>query len=342
MTKTVLDSLNAGLQRAFAEDERVLLLGEDLLDPYGGAFKVGRGLSSQYPARVFTSPVSEAGLAGIAGGLALRGLKPVVEIMFGDFLTLVMDQVLNSITKFGWMYGGQVDVPLVIRTPMGGRRGYGPTHSQSLEKHFLGIPGLTVLAPAALGDPGGLLSDAILHDPGPVLFVENKLLYLEPVRAPADLTEFELTAHTFEGDYAPAYTLRIAGAPPPTLTIVTYGYAAELARQAVLKLAYEHEIFVELLILTRLSFQNNRFFAEAFQPALARTGRLLAVEEGTHTLGWGAEVLARAAEALGPALRAAGRVAAADTPIPASTPLEDVALPQVADVIGAAVRLVRT
>lgn len=336
---SVLDSLNAGLQRAFAQDERVVLLGEDILDPYGGAFKVVRGLSSQYPSRVFTSPVSEAGLAGIAGGLALRGLKPVVEIMFGDFLTLVMDQVLNSITKFGWMYGDALAVPLVIRTPMGGRRGYGPTHSQSLEKHFLGIPGLTVLAPAALGNPGELLYQAICRDSGPVLFVENKLQYLEPVRGAAELPEFDLTELTFEGDYAPAYGLRIAGAPPPMLTLTAYGYAAELARRAALELAYQHEIFVEVLIPTRLSFQNNAFFAELLNAALQRTGRLLAVEEGTSALGWGAEVLARAAEALGPSLRAAGRVAAADTPIPASVPLEAAVLPQVADIVASVRKL---
>lgn len=338
---TVLDSLNAGLHRAFAEDKRVLLLGEDILDPYGGAFKVPRGLATQYPARVFTSPVSEAGLAGMAGGLALRGLKPVVEIMFGDFLMLTADQLLNSITKFGWMYGGQVDVPLVIRTPMGGRRGYGPTHSQTIEKHFLGMPGLMVLAPAALGDPGALLADAILHDPGPVLFVENKLLYLEPVRAAADLPEFELTPHALLGDYAPAYSLRIAGAPPPTITLTAYGYAAELARSAALQLAYEHEIFVEVLVPTRISFSDNAFFDDLLLPAVGRTGRLLAVEEGTAALGWGAEVLARAAEALGPGLLAAGRVAADDTPIPASTPMEDAALPQVADILTEAIRIAR-
>ncbi|TAK14518.1 MAG: alpha-ketoacid dehydrogenase subunit beta [Anaerolineae bacterium] len=336
---TVLDSLNAGLHRAFAEDERVLLLGEDILDPYGGAFKVPRGLATQYPARVFTSPVSEAGLAGMAGGLALRGLKPVVEIMFGDFLMLTADQLLNSITKFGWMYGGQVDVPLVIRTPMGGRRGYGPTHSQTIEKHFLGVPGLTVLAPAALGNPGALLADAILNDPGPVLFVENKLLYLEPARAASDLPEFELTPHTFPGDYAPAYSLRISGAPPPTVTIAAYGYAAELARKAALLLAYEHEIFVEVLVPTRISFPGNAYFDNLLLPAVQRTGRLLAVEEGTAALGWGAEVLARVAETLGSNLRAAGRVAAEDTPIPASTPMEDAALPQAGDIVREVIRI---
>jgi pyruvate/2-oxoglutarate/acetoin dehydrogenase E1 component len=126
---TVLDSLNAALHRAFAADERVYLIGEDVLDPYGGAFKVTRGLSARYPERVLTSPISEAGITGVAAGLALRGLRPVVEIMFGDFVTLIADQLVNHIAKFGWMYSGgktaqdRVNLPLVIRTPMGGRRG---------------------------------------------------------------------------------------------------------------------------------------------------------------------------------------------------------------------------
>src|SRR5690606_25722624 len=141
---------NAALHAAFAADENVLMLGEDLLDPYGGAFKVARGLSSAYPARVLTTPISEAAIVGLAAGMALRGLRPVVEIMFGDFITLAADQLVNHISKFRWMYNDRVNLPLVVRTPMGGRRGYGPTHSQSLEKLFLGVSGLRILAPSAL------------------------------------------------------------------------------------------------------------------------------------------------------------------------------------------------
>jgi pyruvate/2-oxoglutarate/acetoin dehydrogenase E1 component len=114
----VLDSLNAGLHRAFQADERVYLLGEDVLDPYGGAFRVSRGLSSEYPQRVITTPISEAGIVGVATGMALRGLRPVVEIMFGDFLTLAADQLINHAAKFRYMYNEAVRVPLVVRTPM--------------------------------------------------------------------------------------------------------------------------------------------------------------------------------------------------------------------------------
>src|SRR4030067_3642529 len=190
---TVLDSLNAALHQAFARDDRILLLGEDILDPYGGAFKVTRGLSSKYPARVFTTPISEAGIIGVGAGLALRGFRPIVEIMFGDFLPLPADQLINHVAKFRWMYNQKVRLPLVVRTPMGGRRGYGPTHSQTLEKIFMGIPGLKLLAPHTLGKPGQLLLSAInSSNEEPVLFIENKLLYYLHVQEPSDLMEFEM------------------------------------------------------------------------------------------------------------------------------------------------------
>ena len=152
---TLLEALNQALHQAFAADERVCLLGEDVLDPYGGAFRVSHGLSTAYPERVLTTPISEAGIVGAAAGMALRGLRPVVEIMFGDFLTLAADQIINHLSKFQWMYNDQVRVPMLIRTPMGGRRGYGPTHSQTLEKHFLGVPGLRVLPPPRWATPAG-------------------------------------------------------------------------------------------------------------------------------------------------------------------------------------------
>ena len=180
--------------------------------------------------------------------MALRGLRPVLEIMFGDFTTLIADQLINHISKFRWMYNDSVTVPLVIRTPMGGRRGYGPTHSQSLEKLFLGVPGLTVLAPAnfsAVDDsPGNLLKNAILHSDSPVLFIENKLQYLLPLLTLEDLADFDLKLCYDPGDIEqqyPIYVLRIKGAPPASVSMSAYGYSAELARQAQLKLAFEEE-----------------------------------------------------------------------------------------------------
>lgn len=350
---TVLSSLNDGLHTAFASDERVHLLGEDVLDPYGGAFKVSRGLSNAYPQRVWSSPISEAGIVGIATGMAMRGLRPVVEIMFGDFLTLAADQIVNHATKFTWMYNGSnsnpaVSLPLVVRTPMGGRRGYGPTHSQTLEKMFLGVPGLRVVAPDSIagGDntrPGDLLANAILHESQPVLFIENKLQYLLPVQTKNALSEWDVSMLDGQGESIqigtpvryPAYVMKVRGASPASLTLTAYGYMAELARQAVLRLAYEYEIFAELVTFTQLS----PFWISPLLQSCQKTGGLLAIEEGTATLGWGAEILARIAEASPSHMSRLGRLAAKDTPVPASRPLEEAVLPGVESIIQASIEM---
>jgi len=327
---TVLDRLNFALHHAMETDERVTILGEDILDPYGGAFKVTRGLSTKFPMRVLTTPISEAAIVGVANGMALRGLRPVVEIMFGDFITLIADQLVNHASKFRWMYNDQVRVPVVVRAPMGGRRGYGPTHSQSLEKMFLGVPGLKVVAPNSLGDPAELLAAAIADD-DPVLFVEHKLLYTRPLLEPGkgDLIEFQVEK---TGDAYPAFMLRPADSA--RLTIACYGYNFEYARAAALDLLMEHEIFVEIVLFSQLS----PFDLEPVFSSLARTRKLLTVEEGTLSLGWGAEVAARAVERMdGLRIR---RVAALDLPVANAKSLEDAILPSVQDIINAALSLV--
>lgn len=316
---TVLESLNLALHDVMATDDRACVLGEDILDPYGGAFKVTKGLSTKFPDRVTTTPISEAAIVGMAAGMALRGWHPIVEIMFGDFTTLVVDQVVNHASKFRWMYNEQVRVPLVIRTPMGGRRGYGPTHSQSLEKLFLGVPGLRVVAPTAAGDPGALLCSAVADDE-PVLFVEHKVLYLHHLwETDAD---FDVTRSGPE--HAPHYLLGVRHGGRPTVTVVAYGHMAELAREAVARLAYELELFVELVVPTGLA----PFDVAPVLESVRRTGALLVAEEGTVTAGWGAEVLARVVEEA-PTLRAVRRVAAPDHPIPSSGAMEDLVLPGV-------------
>ena len=340
--QTVLDSLNRALHTALMDDPKVLMLGQDILDPYGGSFKVSRGLSSEFPDRVLTTPVSEAGITGIAGGMALRGLRPVVEIMFGDFTTLISDQVVNYLAKYNLMYDENVPCPVVIRTPMGGRRGYGPTHSQTLEKHFIGVPGLTVLAPFhlmsdhPLGAPGELLYSAITGIDSPVLFVENKLQYLLKLFTPEDQVDFSIEKIQSNGQvYQPCYHVTLQSSPPPQVTLAAYGYMAHLAMQAAQQLAYEDEIFCEIFIATCLTT------LAPLWPLAGRTGRLLAVEEGTRTLGWGAEVLAGAAEALGAGLKKAGRAAARDTVVPAAKDLEEACLPGVMDIINHVREMVR-
>lgn len=336
--RTTLESLNAGLQAAFAADERVLLLGEDVLDPYGGAFKVSHGLSTNFPDRVLTTPISEAGITGAGIGLALGGFRPVVEIMFGDFITLALDQLMNSAGKFGWMYNPLAAPAMVLRTPMGGRRGYGPTHSQTLEKHLLGAPGLTVLAPfhlsgdSDLGEPGRLLRDAILASTGPVVFIENKLQYLLPLLDVSPSSELEL--ETRGGPLAPVHILSLRGTPPAAVTLAAYGYAGELCLQAQRQLAYEHEVFVEVAVLTQLAPFDLYIILESARG----TRRLLTVEEGGRSLGWGAEVLAQAGEVI-PGISLA-RVAALDLPVPSSPALESEVLPDVDSIIQAVKKMV--
>jgi pyruvate/2-oxoglutarate/acetoin dehydrogenase E1 component len=254
--------------------------------------------------------------------------------MFGDFVTLVADQLINHAAKFQWMYNDQVRVPLVVRTPMGGRRGYGPTHSQSLEKIFLGVPGLRVVAPNTLSDPADMLQAAILEDDQPVLFVEHKLLYTCALleAGQGELRDFHMETH---GGQYPAHTLRFAGGPPASLTIATYGYHFELARAAALKLAYDYEIFAEILVYSQLS---------PYQPALlldsvGRTGRLLTIEEGTLTHGWGAEMGALVSAA-GYRLKTA-RAAGLDLPIANAKSLEDEILPSLEKIVGMAIALVK-
>ncbi|MGB9640122.1 MAG: alpha-ketoacid dehydrogenase subunit beta [Anaerolineales bacterium] len=325
---TILESLNRALLQVLSDDPQALLIGEDILDPYGGAFKVTQGCSTLYPDRVLASPISEAAIVGVATGMAMRGLHPIVEIMFGDFITLIADQLINHLTKFRWMYNDQVRVPLVIRTPMGGYRGYGPTHSQTLEKIFLGIPGIKVVAVNSLSDPGKLLYDVVLSEQDPVLFIEHKLLYPLPIfdeTLNRDLLRTSLPANSA----FPTYRLTLRGAPDPQLTILAYGYMVELASQALLKLAYEEEIFCEVIVPTQLA----PFEITPLLDFIRKTKHLITLEEGTRPVGWGAEILAQIMEQTNYPPISAARIAAKDHPIPASPILENNTLPGLTEII---------
>ena len=333
----VVQNLNAALHGVMTDCEEALLIGEDLLDPYGGAFKVSRGLSKRFAGRVLATPISEAGFIGLGTGLAMRGLRPIVEIMFGDFLSLGVDQILNHLTKFQWMYNGQVEAPVVIRTPVGGGRGYGPTHSQSLEKMFLGMPGLVVVALSLRHDPGELLRRAIISDPRPVLFIEQKVLYSKRLRPePPVGMVFELPESERQALY-PTGIWRPDGAPGD-LTIVAYGAMAELVEQAIGVSFEADEVLAELVVPAQLA-------PLRIEPILAsarRTGRLLVVEEGTAPWGFGAEVVARVAEASGDRPVRSARVAAHHLPIPNARPAEECVLPSVERVVRMIRELVRS
>ena len=202
----------------------MVVLGEDIADPYGGAFKVTRGLTTAYPDRVLTTPVSEAGMVGVAAGLAMSGYRPIVEIMFGDFVSLAFDQIVNHVTKYPAMYAGRVTCPVIVRVPSGGHRGYGPTHSQSLEKHFLGVPGLMVVAASPFHDPAAVLG-ALLQRDEPVIYVEHKLLYAEPIVRPDRGRVGDAVGR--EGGSPgslPTVTLSFVDPADCTATVLAYGY----------------------------------------------------------------------------------------------------------------------
>jgi 2-oxoisovalerate dehydrogenase E1 component len=326
--------LNETLHAIFAARDDVVLFGEDVLDPYGGAFKVTAGLSDAYPDRVLTTPISEASLFGVAAGMALRGQRPILEIMFGDFVALGLDQVVNGISKFREMYDDQVTVPLVVRAPMGARRGYGPTHSQSLEKLLLGIPNICVVAASECYDVGALLTAAV-EDERPVFFIENKLLYGRTIRGPEHGHIGELAVRE-SGDRYPALTFSATAFAEGTATIVTYGGLLPIVLDAVTELVLEHEIFCEVVALSQLVPME----LDAVLESVARTGALVTAEEGTLTGGFGAEIAARVQEAAWSDLRApVQRIAARDGIIPSARPLEDAMLPSVEDVVDAVIEL---
>lgn len=331
MKQTVLKSLNDALHEMMDDDQRVVVMGEDIADPYGGAFKVTRGLSTRFSNRVWPTPISEAGFVGVASGMAMRGLYPVVEIMFGDFLMLAADQLVNHAAKFRWMYDDKVEVPMVVRTPMGGRRGYGPTHSQTLEKHLMGVPGLGVVAATPLVDPGPMLRRAVVEDRRPLLFVENKKMYARQVTEPDDGMVGPMVARRTDGAY-PTVTLSFGDFDEADATLVAYGGMTELAMEAAQRLLIEHERYVEVVVPTSL----HPLDVEPIAESVGRTGRLVVCEEASEALGFGAEVCARVCQEAFSALeRSPRRVAARPVPIANAPEVEREILPNVDDLVEA-------
>lgn len=316
-----------GVQEALREemmrDPHVFLMGEDI-GVYGGAFGATRGLLAEFgPERVRNTPISEATIVGAGIGAALTGMRPVVEIMFMDFVTLAMDQIANHAAKFRYMYGEQARVPLVIRTPAGGGRSYGATHSQSLEAWFLHVPGLKVIAPATPADVKGLLKSAI-RDDNPVLCVEHKRLYAVAGPVP-------------DGDVTVPIGQAMIRREGEDLTLAAYSYYVGIALQAAEALV-RHGINAEVVDLRTLAPLDT----ETVLDSVRKTGRLICIEEGARTGGVGAEVAARVAEGAYEYLDAPiRRIAAPDIPIPFSPVLEEAALPKLDDIVQTALDLLQ-
>jgi acetoin:2,6-dichlorophenolindophenol oxidoreductase subunit beta len=309
----VIEDINATLHELMATHAQMHVIGEDLLDPYGGAFKATKGLSTRFPGRVLTTPLCEATIVGFAAGLAMRGIPVMAEIMFGDFATLIFDQLVNHAAKASWMFDGAVEVPMVVRVPMGGGRGYGPTHSQSIEKHFCGWPGLTVLAANIYRSPGALLREAVGLK-SPVLFVENKVMYAKAVQL----------------DGLSKSSAR------PDIGILTYGGTAEICVAAAALLAKNEELDIEVVAIEQLW----PFDHDAVLNLARRCSRILVVEESSEGWGFAAECGATIASAGLSGLRFAS-LTAPNHPIPNSREWELRILPNVAGVHDAALALVR-
>lgn len=324
---SIRDSLRRNMQR----DARIVLLGEDIESPYGGAFKVTKGLSEEFPGRVRNTPISEASIVGVGNGLALAGFVPVCEIMFGDFLTLAADQLINHASKFRYMYNDQVRVPLVVRTPMGGRRGYGPTHSQSLEKHFLGLPDTTVLALNQRCDPGSIYDAVFSSIDGPMIVIENKLLYASRLGLPVK------AGYRIEHSDDRFPTVRLKPSEPPEVTVFCYGGMLPIAEEAVAAALEEFELVSEVICPSQIYPLD----PVSVMQSLAQTRRLVILEEGVGFGGLGAELIAKIHGRSAGLMQSVKRVSPPEHPIPSCAVMENEILPNVERAVAAIVECVR-
>jgi pyruvate/2-oxoglutarate/acetoin dehydrogenase E1 component len=313
---TYVDAINQALREEMERDESVVLLGQDI-GAFEGAFRTTRGLHARWPERVLDTPIAESGTIGIAIGAALLGWRPVVEMQFADFISCGFNQLVNVAAKL--YYRWQVPCPIVVRLPSGGGVGAGPFHSQNPEGWFAHTAGIKVVCPATAADAMGLLKAAI-RDPNPVMVFEHKFLYR---RIKSALPEGEAAARIGE-----ARVMR----PGRHLTLIGYGASTWTCLEAAEELA-KGGVEAEVVDLRTLV----PYDEETVLASVKRTGRALVVHEAPLTLGFGAEVAARLADAAFPWLDAPiRRVAYPDRPVPYAKNLEKVLLPDKAKVLAAA------
>ena len=317
---TYIEAIRQALWEEMERDERVFLIGEDI-GHYGGAFKITLGFLEKFGEnRVIDTPIAESAIVGAAAGAAIMGRRPVVEMQFADFIACAFDQIVNVVAKFRYRTG--TNIPLVIRGPFGGRVHGGPFHSQCPEGWFVHVPGLKVLAPSTPSDAKGLLKAAI-RDPDPVIYFEHKYLYR---RIKGTVLGADAVVPIGKAE------IKREGAD---LSIITYSAMLHQAFEAATRLSRKG-ISAEILDLRTLLPLDR----EAIAATARKTGKVLIVHEATRTGGVGGEVAAVAAEAAfdrldGPIVR----VAAPDTPVPFTAPLEDAFLPNADRIVAAAERL---
>lgn len=312
---TYLEAVRQAMWEEMKRDERVFLIGEDI-GRYGGAFGVTMGMLDEFgPERIRETPISEPTIIGAAVGAALLGMRPIAEIMFMDFILLVMDQLANQAAKMRFMFGGKATVPMVVRMPGGSGSGAAAQHSQSLESILMHIPGLKVVIPSTPYDAKGLLLSSI-RDPNPVCFIEHKLLYKTKGLVP-------------EGEYAIPLGQADIKRSGKDITVVTASVMVQKTLKASEKLAQEG-IDVEVVDVRTL----RPLDIDTILQSVRKTGRLLVVHEACETGGWAGEVIARVVGSPvfdyidAPIIRLAGK----DIPIPYNRILERAAVPQEEDI----------
>jgi pyruvate/2-oxoglutarate/acetoin dehydrogenase E1 component len=314
---TYSEAIRQAMTDCMKKDQDVFLMGEDI-GIYGGAFGVSRGMLKEFgPDRIINTPLSEASFTGVAIGAALLGARPIVEIMFMDFITLAVDQLVNQAAKLHYVYGKQAKCPIVIRAVSGAGRNYGPTHSQNLEAWFCHTPGIKVVAPTTVADAYSMMQESI-YDDNPVLFLEHKLLYpqkedckLKPVK-----TKLSGPKRLLKGD---------------DVTIVSYSYMTVEALAAA-KVLERNGVSVDLIDLRVLNPLDETIILESVK----NTGRLLIVAEENQSCGIAAEIGCRVSEKVYDYMDAPiKRLTVPDVPISASPSLEKAALPNRAKIIQA-------
>jgi pyruvate dehydrogenase E1 component beta subunit len=312
------EALNQAIAEEMERDERVFLMGEEVAE-YNGAYKVSKGLLERFgPKRVIDTPISENGFTGIGVGAAMAGLKPVIEMMTWNFSLVAIDQIISNAAKTMYMSGGQFTVPMVIRGAGGAGGKLGSQHSQSLESLFMHIPGLKVVMPATPADAKGLLKTAI-RDEDPIIFIESETLYGKKGEVP-------------EGEHLVPFGQADIVREGKDVTIVAHSRARHTAMSAVEALVNEHKIDVEVIDPRTL----RPFDINTIARSVAKTHRVVIVEEGWHWCGVGAQIAETIYDHCFDDLDAPiARVASLDVPMPYSPKLEAAVLPSAARIIAA-------
>jgi pyruvate/2-oxoglutarate/acetoin dehydrogenase E1 component len=315
---SIAEALREGIAEEMRRDASVFCLGEDIAVPggWGGAFTVTLGLEEEFPDRMLNTPIAELGFFGAAVGAAIMGMRPIVDVQYGDFLFLAMDQIVNNAAKLRYMSGGTIAVPMVMRAPVGAT-GRGAQHAQNMERYFHGVPGIKVLAVSNAYDAKGILKSAV-RDDNPVLIFEHKLLYGSK-GARTEPGAVDATSDVPEGDYSVPLDRAAVRRTGKDVTILAWLLMSHFAIQAAERLAAE-EIDAEIIDVRSLS----PIDYETLGASVEKTGRVVIVEEGPKTGGVGAEIAAGIMERFGESLLTPiVRVASADVPVPFTPVLEN-------------------